>query len=74
MLFRKSFQTKIESANRVFTATIEKLKNIQTDMNAQIEQNKNQAKMQKLANDNTELEAMKLKAARQIEEISKFIA
>jgi len=72
MLFRKSFQTKIESANRVFTATIEKLKNIQTDMTAQID--KNQAKMQKLANDNTELEAMKLKAARQIEEISKFIA
>ena len=72
MLFRKSYQTKIESANRVFTATIEKLKNIQTDMTAQID--KNQAKMQKLANDNTELEAMKLKAARQIEEISKFIA
>lgn len=71
MLFRKSFKTKIESANRVFTTTIEKLRGIQADMTAQID--KNQVKMQKLADDNTELEAMKLKAARQIEEISKFI-
>lgn len=72
MLFRKSFKTKIESANRVFTATIEKLRGIQVDMTVQID--KNQAKMQKLADDNTELEAMKQKAIRQIEEISKFIA
>ena len=58
MFWKRSFKGKIESANRVFTATIEK----------------NQAKMQKLSDDNTELEAMKQKAARQIEEISKFIA
>lgn len=68
MLFRKSFQSKINGANRVFTATIEKLRGIQADMTAQID--KNQAKMQKLADDNCELETMKLKAARQVEEIS----
>lgn len=34
MLFRKSFQTQINGANRVFTATIDKLKNIQADINA----------------------------------------
>lgn len=72
MLFRKSFQTQIDGANRVFTTTIEKLRGIQTDMTAQID--KNQVKMQKLADDNNELETMKLKAVHQIEEISKFIS
>ena len=71
-MFKKSFKRKIKSANRVLNATIEKLRGIQADMTVQID--KNQAKMQKLADDNTELEAMKLKAARQIEEISKFIS
>lgn len=71
MLFRKSFQTKIDGANRIFTATVEKLKNIQTDITAKIE--KNHAKVQKLTSENEELESMKLKAGRQIEEISKFI-
>lgn len=71
MLFRKSFQTKIDGANRVFTATIEKLKTIQVDIITQIE--KNHAKVQKLTDENVELEGMKAKAGRQIEEISKFI-
>lgn len=71
MLFRKSFQTKIDSANRVFTAAVEKLKNIQADITIQIE--KNHAKVQKLTNENVELESMKAKTGRQIEEISKFI-
>ncbi len=71
MLFRKSFQTKIDGANRVFTATVEKLKNIQADIAAKVE--KNHAKVQKLTSENEELEGMKAKAGRQIEEISKFI-
>lgn len=71
MLFRKSFQTKIEGANRIFTATVEKLKNIQTDITAKVE--KNHARVQKLTSENEELESMKAKAGRQIEEISKFI-
>lgn len=71
MLFRKSFQSKINGANRVFTATVEKLKNIQSDITARVE--KNHAKVQKLTSENEELEGMKAKAGRQIEEISKFI-
>lgn len=71
MLFRKSFQTKIDGANRVFTETVEKLKNIQADITAKVE--KNHARVQKLTSENEELESMKTKAGRQIEEISKFI-
>lgn len=71
MLFRKSFQTKIDGANRVFTATVEKLKNIQADIATKVENN--HAKVQKLTSENEELEGMKAKAGRQIEEISKFI-
>ena len=71
MLFRKSFQTQINGANRVFTATVEKLKNIQADITARVE--KNHAKVQKLTSENEELEDMKAKAGRQIEEISTFI-
>ena len=71
MLFRKSFQTKIDGANSVFKATVEKSKNIQVEIANKIE--KNHAKVQKLANENVELESMKAKAGRQIEEISKFI-
>ncbi|WP_417186929.1 hypothetical protein [Bacteroides sp.] len=71
MLFRKSFQTQISGANRVFTATVEKLKNIQAEITARVE--KNHAKVQRLTSENEELEDMKAKAGRQIEEISKFI-
>lgn len=71
MLFRKSFQTKIDGTNRVFTATVEKLKYIQADIATKIE--KNHAKIQKLTDESVELERMKAKAGRQIEEISKFI-
>lgn len=68
MLFRKSFQTKINGANRVFTATVKKLKNIQTDnITAKVE--KNHAKVQKLSNENEELEDMKAKAERHIDKI-----
>lgn len=41
------------------------------DITARVE--KNHAKVQKLTNENEELEDMKAKAGRQIEEISKFI-
>lgn len=71
MLFRKSFQTKIDGANRVFTATVEKLKNIQADITTKVE--KNHAKVQKLTSENEDLKNIKAKAGRQIEEISKFI-
>ena len=72
MFWKRSFKGKMESANRVFTATIEKLRGIQVEMTAQID--KNQAKIQKLGDENSELEAMKQKATLQIEEVGKFIA
>jgi hypothetical protein len=71
MLFRKSFQTKIDGANRVFTATVEKLKNIQADISTKIKMN--HVKIQKLTDESVELERMKAKAGRQIEEISKLV-
>ena len=71
MLFIKSYQTKLDGANRVFTETVEKLKNIQADITTKVE--KNHAKVQKLTSENEELENIKAKAGRQIEEISKFI-
>lgn len=37
MLFRKSFQTQINGTNRVFIATVEKLKNIQAGITARVE-------------------------------------
>ena len=70
MIWKKSFKGKIECANRVFTSTIEKLKHIQADMTVQIE--KNQTKIQNIKDDNEELEGMKKKGTRQIEEIGKF--
>lgn len=70
MIWKKSFKGKIECANRVFTSTIEKLKHIQADMKVQIE--KNQTKIQNIKDDNEELEGMKKKVTRQIEEIGKF--
>lgn len=70
-MLKKSFQSKIDGANRVFTVTVEKLKDIQADITAKVE--KNHVKVQKLTSENEELEDMKAKAGRQIEEISKFI-
>lgn len=46
MFWKRSFKGKMESANRVFTATIEKLRGIQVDMTAQID--KNSPKIQNL--------------------------
>lgn len=71
MFWKKSFKGKIENANRVFSVTIEKLKNIQVDMTSKVD--KNLAKIQKLTDENAELEAMKVKVGKQIEEIGECI-
>lgn len=71
MFWKKSFKGKIEHANRVFSATIEKLKNIQEDMTAKVD--KNQTKIQKLTDENAELDAMKVEVRKQVEEIGKNI-
>lgn len=71
LFFKRTFQSKIEAANRVLNSTIEKLKSIQADMVAQIEKNK--AKIQSLESKNSELEEIRTKTEKQIGEISKFI-
>lgn len=71
MFWKRSFKRKIERVNCVFSNTIEKLRNIQVDMTAQID--KNQTKIQKLTDDNIELKSLKDKASYQTIEISKLL-
>jgi hypothetical protein len=71
-MFTKSFQTRIEEANKVFVSAIEKLKSVHTDILTQIADNANQ--MEKLKEDNVSLDSMKSKTEKQIDEITKFIA
>lgn len=71
-MFTKSFQTRIEEANKVFVSAIEKLKSVHADIVTQIADNTNQ--MEKLKEDNTSLDSMKSKTEKQMEEIGKFIA
>ena len=71
-MFTKSFQTRIEEANKVFVSAIEKLKSVHADITSQISDNNSQ--MEKLKEDNASLDAMKSKTEKQIEEIGRFIA
>ena len=70
MFTGKSFQNRIEDANKVFVSAIEKLKTIQGDIAGRISENKTQ--IQKLTDENEELSSMKAKTEKQISEISKF--
>lgn len=72
MFTDKSFQSRIEEANKVFSVAVEKLKSVQTDILARV--SSNQSQIQKLTEENNELESMKNKTEKQIEEFSKFIA
>lgn len=71
-MFAKSFQTRIEEANKVFVSAIEKLKSVHADITSQISDNTSQ--MEKLKEDNSSLDAMKSRTEKQIEEIGRFIA
>lgn len=71
-MFTKSFQTRIEEANKVFVSAIEKLKSVHADILTQIADNASQ--MEKLKEDNVSLDSMKSKTEKQIDEITKFIA
>lgn len=70
-MFTKSFQTRIEEANKVFVSALEKLKVIQTDIINQMDDNDGQ--ITKLKEENTGLETMKSKTERQIVAIQKII-
>lgn len=72
MFTDKSFQSRIEEANKVFSVAVEKLKSVQTDILART--SSNQSQIQKLTEENSELDSMNAKTGKQIEEISRFIA
>lgn len=72
MFTDKSFQSRIEEANKVFSVAVEKLKSVQTDILART--SSNQSQIQKLTEENSELDSMNAKTGKQIEEFSKFIA
>lgn len=72
MFTDKSFQSRIKEANKVFSVAVEKLKSVQTDILART--SSNQSQIQKLTEENSELDSMKAKTEKQIEEISRFIA
>lgn len=71
MFANKSFQDRIEEANKVFVSALEKLRAVQSDICNRITENKNQ--IQNLNAENEELESMKSQTEKQITEIGKFI-
>lgn len=71
-MFSKSFQTRIEEANKVFVSALEKLKSVHTDIANQIANNNSQ--IETLKEDNASLDTMKVKTEKQIEEIGRFIS
>ena len=70
-MFTKSFQTRLEEANKVFVSALEKLKSIQSDITTRMAENNSQ--IQQLNEENTSLDSMKAKTGKQIGEIEKLI-
>lgn len=71
MLTKKTFQEKIVDAQKVFTATIEKLKTVKTEIADKIATNNNS--ITQLQSENAELEELSANATKQIDHISQFI-
>lgn len=71
MFSDKSFQSRIEEANKVFVSALEKLKAVQTDICSRMTENKNQ--IQKLNEENEGLESMKSLTEKQIAEIGRIV-
>jgi hypothetical protein len=71
MFSDKSFQSRIEEANKVFVSALEKLKAVQTDICNRMTDNKNQ--IQKLNEENKGLESMKSQTEKQIVEIGRIV-
>lgn len=69
--FRKSFQSKIEKANRNLSKTLNKLSVIQDSIRLKME--RNSGKINKLTDENKALEGMQAKVGKQIGDIGKFI-
>ncbi|MFR9543664.1 MAG: hypothetical protein SNH27_16655 [Rikenellaceae bacterium] len=71
MLTKKTFQDKIGDAQKVFTATIEKLKIVKTEIADKIATNN--SSITQLQTENEELEELSSNATKQIDQISQFI-
>ena len=71
MLSKKTFQAKIEEANKIFITTEEKLKTIQSEISTQ--KISNVSEIERLTQENEELDAMFDKTSRQREAIQKLI-
>ncbi len=71
MLSKKTFQTKIEEAAKIFITTEEKLKTIQSEISTQ--KLSNISEVERLTQENKELDAMFDKTSRQREAIQKLI-
>ena len=71
MFLDKSFQSRIEEANKIFVSTIEKLKSVQMDISNRMVENGNQ--IQLLNEENEELESMIIQTEKQISEIERII-
>lgn len=69
--FRKSFQSKIEKANRNLSETLNRLSVIQDSIRLKIERNSGQ--INKLSDENKTLESMQTKVSKQIGDIGKFV-
>lgn len=69
--FRKSFQSKIEKANRNLSETLNRLSVIQDSIRLKIE--RNSGKINKLSDENKTLESMQTKVSKQIGDIGKFV-
>ncbi|MFS2518205.1 hypothetical protein [Bacteroides xylanisolvens] len=67
----KSFQSRIEEADKVFVSDLEKLKAVQTDICNRMTGNKSQ--IQKLNEENEGMESMKFQAEKQIAEIGRIV-
>lgn len=70
-MFTKSFQTRLDEASKVFVAALDKLKSVHSDISNQITDNDSQ--IQKLNDENSDLQSLKSKTEKQISEISKFV-
>ncbi|MFR9543939.1 MAG: hypothetical protein SNH27_18090 [Rikenellaceae bacterium] len=71
MLAKKTFQDKIGDAQKVFTATIEKLKAVKAEIADKIATNN--SSITQLQTENAELEELSSNATKQIDQISQFI-
>ena len=71
MLSKKTFQTKIEEAAKIFITTEERLKTIQSEISTQ--KLSNISEVERLTQENKELDVMFDKTSRQREAIQKLI-